>query len=861
MQFRRWLWVIAVFPLTACGGSGNDNLFPDSAADGAVGDGSPLDGTVGDGGSPLDGTGGDGGSSLDGTGGDGGVDASTDATGQGDTSSSDTGSPDASDAMQVADVAPDTFGSVCTMPAACYTGPAGTEGTGVCRGGSQPCVGGMLGACTGEVVPTPEACNGLDDNCNGTVDEGLGNITCGIGACATASPACVAGHPGTCTPGVPTAEVCGDGIDNNCNGLVDEGCACVHVAPTGSDTTGTGAVSAPFQTIQHAITQAGTGGLPTIVCVAAGPTCALAATYTEAVTMRNGVDVYGGYQAIGTTWPRVATCVTKIANTTAGGVQFDATITSTTILDGFTVQGTSDPVNAGITVTGSTGAQVSNDIVSGGAGATSIGIDVTGGATPRIELSSVTGGTGTALAAGVRSNASAPVIQDNCGGALDAAGRCATICGAGMGVRARPAGVVVPGTLSYGISLVASPRALVQTTSVCAQSSSTDSAGIRITGNATGTVIRENTVFALQGAVNAVGVLADPCGAAAPWIFDNSTIAGNSSTMGARADGIRAVGDCHPVIDSNQRIVGGIETANANANGIFCVKDAASGISSTCTVLNNTLIQGSSGGYPPQAVGVRCDDGACARIENNALITGVAGTRSYGVVLGATGTFVNANHIEAGCGVTEGDGILATNSYARIQNNNIGGGACNPGSVVTTALAIAVHELVESGLYEVDLDSNDLLGRGVANLCNSHGVVFDVALGATAPAGDLGIVRNNIVHPGLCNNRSGFAELNMKAVPRILQNNDFWVQAPGDVLLRDQNTTDLTTAAAINALKDTRALANISADPLLNAMNQLTAGSPCIDTGTAVGAPATDINGTARPIGAGFDIGSFEYHP
>jgi len=40
---------------------------------------------------------------------------------------------------------------------------------------------------------------------------------------------------------------------------------------------------------------------------------------------------------------------------------------------------------------------------------------------------------------------------------------------------------------------------------------------------------------------------------------------------------------------------------------------------------------------------------------------------------------------------------------------------------------------------------------------------------------------------------------------------------------------------------------------------RLQAGSPCIDAGTAVGAPATDIDGTPRPQGAGIDMGAYEY--
>ncbi len=84
-------------------------------------------------------------------------------------------------------------GGVCSTPACtegaiqnCYTGPAGTAGKGVCHGGTQTCTGGRWGACSGEVIPGPEVCNGKDDNCEGTVDEGTlcpQGYTCSNGAC------------------------------------------------------------------------------------------------------------------------------------------------------------------------------------------------------------------------------------------------------------------------------------------------------------------------------------------------------------------------------------------------------------------------------------------------------------------------------------------------------------------------------------------------------------------------------------------------------------------------------------------------------------------------------------------------------
>lgn len=42
---------------------------------------------------------------------------------------------------------------------------------------------------------------------------------------------------------------------------------------------------------------------------------------------------------------------------------------------------------------------------------------------------------------------------------------------------------------------------------------------------------------------------------------------------------------------------------------------------------------------------------------------------------------------------------------------------------------------------------------------------------------------------------------------------------------------------------------------------RLRAGSPAIDTGSAAGAPPVDLAGIARPQGAGFDIGAFEFKP
>lgn len=73
-----------------------------------------------------------------------------------------------------------TSGLACTpgTQRACYTGPAGTDGQGICKAGVETCLpdGSVYGACVGEQLPEAESCaTPIDEDCDGVAPacEGL----------------------------------------------------------------------------------------------------------------------------------------------------------------------------------------------------------------------------------------------------------------------------------------------------------------------------------------------------------------------------------------------------------------------------------------------------------------------------------------------------------------------------------------------------------------------------------------------------------------------------------------------------------------------------------------------------------------
>jgi hypothetical protein len=451
---------------------------------------------------------------------------------------------------------------------------------------------------------------------------------------------------------------------------------------------------------------------------------------------------------------------------------------------------------------------------------------------------------------------STPTITNNCQ-TFDAAGRCNVGCGA-TNLAIRGAFTVGGTGETYGVLLQDSPNALIQSNAICGNDGN-DGAGIRIKGDGTGIQIRGNLVNAFGGINNSHGIWMEDCKGAAPWVVDNFSIAASGVNANDLVDGIRSMGDCHPVIDSNLLITGGGEGNAANPNGVYCGANAAK-LASRCVVLGN-VIRGSQNGYPTQAAGVRCDDGGCMKIASNT-ITGRGGMTSFGVYLGATGTFVDRNVISGGCSPI-GEGVHTQGSFARIQNNRIFGvtmADCAAGQAPPVVKqSYGMHAFTGAGGNEIDVHSNDIDGFAPAQACTSRAIELDVL--PAAPAGGVGIFRNNVLRGGACTAaRYGFVEANVAGDPRIFESNDLDPYVAPTALYMDEVATAVGVPG-VNALVDMTTSNNLSVDAtfvLYPGNLHLTAASPVIGKGTATGAPAYDMDGKARsPVTP--DIGAAEH--
>jgi hypothetical protein len=323
---------------------------------------------------------------------------------------------------------------------------------------------------------------------------------------------------------------------------------------------------------------------------------------------------------------------------------------------------------------------------------------------------------------------------------------------------------------------------------------------------------------------------------------------------------------------------------NAQAqDASFAIQFAGTGQTAVASITNNVIGGGASLVWRGIA---GFNSGPGTVIRRNEITGGSgAGGDSWGIQLGGSATIdqnrINADQANVGsCSGANWCGAIDAGAATLSITNNVLYGTKGPRTA-----AVRLRDF-EQAIGSVILNGNYLDGAGTgltAGGTASAALVLGVNGGINVFVGK---VRNNVLLGGLNTNRFGvFEDPNQAAASRTVhteafENNDiFFVPArsSGDVLYRMMPAGQPGTAVLYTTIQTIEtggsggtnptpvpikagaaASGNISADPMLDGTLHLGASSPCLNTGTATEAPATDFDGDARPQGSGIDIGHDE---
>ncbi|MHB8872962.1 MAG: MopE-related protein [Myxococcaceae bacterium] len=778
---------------------------------------------------------------------------------------------------------------------ACYSGPPGTEGVGVCQGGTQTCVAGSYGACAGEVAPSAEGCDNQDNDCNGQVDEAVFRScyggpagTSGVGVCRAGNQTCEAGAFGTCVDEVRPGpvDICASGEDEDCNGFIDEaGCAGVGTwvcaSCAGASDTNPGTQERPLKTINRGLVHAVTYGFNKVYV--ANRDANIANIYAEDLTLLPGVSIEGRWVPA-TPWWRSSAVRTVIHDTTAAGLKIPAGIGRDTVLEGFEVRSAGGiggaSLSSAVRITSS--APTLRDVWAGGfvpgapAVATSVGILVSGTssspAAPRIEglaadsPGGATGGSATSLAAGIKASFAHLDVQF-----LDVRG-----------------GTAPAGGTATGVLLADSASSQLRDSKLVGGNAGT-CLGVDATGAVDGISVSGNWLNGCDSAspvaaTSSTGARFFACSLStsglAPVVTGNIQISGGKAALsGGTAVGIAALDGCPLDIFGNPSVYGGDESERGV--GVLCSYRSPAnpnGADSACVIRGNSIYGGFSSATL-NSEGVSCEGscaaktascaGSCRELFDNNIIA-PAGTNLIHVNVVRSSPLIERNRVGlGGAGVaclhqTSVTGLRLDDSASRIINNIVMGGPCEKVFAV-----VQLNQSRADGSYaSPDVNANTLIGGGSSASTTgseSYGVVLRTPLSTGKPP-RLGSYRNNIIVGGQNASRTCVREEDARSDPAALWNNDLYNlyrASPDPVTYRNEGSKDLATVGEVNALTDTSVGANLGVDPKFvnNFFDfHILSVSPMRGMGTSTGAPPDDCDGQGRanPGGSLPDIGADE---
>lgn len=449
-----------------------------------------------------------------------------------------------------------------------------------------------------------------------------------------------------------------------------------YVSAGASASNQIGNKSFPFTSIQAAIENANTrrGGVANVsmeihVAAAASP-------YAEEISLRPGISIRGGYLAAD--WSRniavnVTTIQAPIDMAIKGGPTVTGAYTSTTWVEGFTIQGAANTISYGLFLSNSS-PTISNNIISGGAvtaGGSSYGI-YCNTSTPVISNNTITGGSasgGSATSYGIFNTSSSPTISGN------------TISGGS-------------GNSSRGIANTASSPTLTNNTI----SGGTVPSG---SGSSYGIENLSSSSPAISNNIISGGTSLGGYSAGVSNSLSSPTISSNTITGGESATSYGITNSSNSPVT----IVGNIIRTSSVGTGSVTYGIANSGAVSTSTVISrNTIWVGSAGN---DSYGISNTGSSSPSISNNTIISGAAvsaGVRSFGIYMSSSSPAISNNTIIVGPSGSNSFGIYMDSAVTSTLRNNVivlTGKTANRYAIYENALAVNPTSVQNNVLYDM----------------------------------------------------------------------------------------------------------------------------------------------------------------
>ncbi len=290
------------------------------------------------------------------------------------------------------------------------------------------------------------------------------------------------------------------------------------------------------------------------------------------------------------------------------------------------------------------------------------------------------------------------------------------------------------------------------------------------------------------------------------------------------------------IADSNINITNNIIRNNEAASGAAISAKGFSGTISGNTITANLATD--TGG------GIRLTDSS-GSVSGNVVSNNQAGAGAGFYLTGGTSA-ITANQITSNTAYMHGGGLYIADCAGSVERNTILSNQATTGS--------------GGGIYAVNFSgslNNNLIAKNVAD---AVGGLYASGFDSTSE------LINNTIADNVGTLAESVGGMQAAGVSSVLKNNIFWNNGADDLYGGLEGAGILNEGAvgiSYSLIDDyVGTNNNIYADPAFaNAVGSdysLTAGSPAIDTGTANGAPALDIEGNSRSQGAGVDMGAYE---